>query len=557
MKFYVIFCLIFPLLASSINGEDLEEFPLDFDEDRQSGDPGAETQPGGDTNKISGSSSFQSLEQQRNDVMKRVVANAMNKPGAKLRLSQVMPILRTMSGPQRLALAALVSAQVMASPREPLPPPHDPHHNATAQLMLPISQDIAAMFRGAGRDDSPLAGRSNEIQVQQRSRQSYNTINNNLVLNRREGHVPKEILAPPPPPHHTRHPPSRSHQQAGSSQGHGQDQMPPQRSLAGGEPTNEDCEFFTSSLCLEDTNYPKGDILKSLRNSQNKEAFSSLLQDAKYDIKDLDSSVNDHIERRQGDTSMIDNSKMCASRVEMAKPKRARTTMGNWKYIVNTGDYSQSLRLEMCLRPQASCSYIAPGVRSECMQVYNYHRLLTWDQNNGLAMDMFKVPTCCSCHIQNSFMAQQSPRPPMPSGLPTMFPESGPESNFITSELMSQAMQRLPPGVLQGMRMRGDMNLLGHHNIPKRESNSPNSGGAPLSRRPQASVIHRGPPLPLQEENPEPPPRYPPYHNNVRRTSLRNQSADRTEQAARAVNRRSSRNSSYRRRLRRIQRYSE
>ncbi|XP_039294454.1 uncharacterized protein LOC111047194 [Nilaparvata lugens] len=227
---------------------------------------------------------------------------------------------------------------------------------------------------------------------------------------------------------------------------------------------------------------------------------------------------------------MIDNSKMCASRVEMAKPKRARTTMGNWKYIVNTGDYSQSLRLEMCLRPQASCSYIAPGVRSECMQVYNYHRLLTWDQSTGLAMDMFKVPTCCSCHIQNGFMAGQSPRPPMPSGLPTMFPDSGPESNFITSELMSQAMQRLPPGMLQGMRMRGDM--LGHHNIPKRESNS---GGAGTPRRPpQGTVIHREPPLPLQDEAPpEAPPRYPPYHNNVRRTSLRNHSSDQDRQKIR------------------------
>ncbi|XP_039301180.1 neurotrophin 1-like, partial [Nilaparvata lugens] len=120
--------------------------------------------------------------------MKRVVANAMNKPGAKLRLSQVMPILRTMSGPQRLALAALVSAQVMASPREPLPPPHDPAHNVTSQLMLPISQDIATMFRGLGREEG--VARRGDQQVQQRSRQSYNAFSNNVVPNRREGHVP-------------------------------------------------------------------------------------------------------------------------------------------------------------------------------------------------------------------------------------------------------------------------------------------------------------------------------------------------------------------------------
>lgn len=31
--------------------------------------------------------------------------------------------------------------------------------------------------------------------------------------------------------------------------------------------------------------------------------------------------------------------------------------------------------------------------------MYNYHRLLSWDQTRGLHVDIFKVPTCCSCHI--------------------------------------------------------------------------------------------------------------------------------------------------------------
>ena len=40
---------------------------------------------------------------------------------------------------------------------------------------------------------------------------------------------------------------------------------------------------------------------------------------------------------------------MCPSSVKFARPKRARTTAGNWKYIVNTGDYTQTLRLEICM----------------------------------------------------------------------------------------------------------------------------------------------------------------------------------------------------------------
>ena len=58
------------------------------------------------------------------------------------------------------------------------------------------------------------------------------------------------------------------------------------------------------------------------------------------------------------------------------------------------------IRFLFCLRnPQSSCSFISENYRSSCVQVYNYHRLLTWDIKLGLHMDIFKVPTCCSCHI--------------------------------------------------------------------------------------------------------------------------------------------------------------
>lgn len=71
--------------------------------------------------------------------------------------------------------------------------------------------------------------------------------------------------------------------------------------------------------------------------------------------------------------------------------------------------------------------------------------------------------------------------------------------------------------MLQGSRLRLEVS----HNIPKRESNTGNLG---VSRRPPVqgpSILHKGPPLPVQYEQ-EPPPRYPPFHNNLRRTSYRN-----------------------------------
>lgn len=49
--------------------------------------------------------------------------------------------------------------------------------------------------------------------------------------------------------------------------------------------------------------------------------------------------------------------------------------------------------------PLEPCSYLTENFESSCTQVYNYHRLLSWDNTRGLHVDIFKVPTCCSCHL--------------------------------------------------------------------------------------------------------------------------------------------------------------
>lgn len=50
-------------------------------------------------------------------------------------------------------------------------------------------------------------------------------------------------------------------------------------------------------------------------------------------------------------------------------------------------------------QPLEPCSYLTENFESSCTQVYNYHRLLSWDNERGLHVDIFKVPTCCSCHL--------------------------------------------------------------------------------------------------------------------------------------------------------------
>lgn len=190
---------------------------------------------------------------------------------------------------------------------------------------------------------------------------------------------------------------------------------------------------------------------------------------------------------------------MCASRIELARPKKARATSGQWKFIVNTKDYTQTLRLEICSRPQGRCNYLPEGVNSQCIQVYNYHRLLTWDEVAGLTMDVFKVPTCCSCRVigynGTPFPALEKTSPPPPQDL---------DSNLVSSD--DTPAIRVPQAP-SNKPMRG-------YNPPKRES----------GRRP--IVQHRGPPLPLEGEGPPEEARYPPLENTLRRTT-RNNTTDR------------------------------
>ena len=42
-------------------------------------------------------------------------------------------------------------------------------------------------------------------------------------------------------------------------------------------------------------------------------------------------------------------------------------------------------------KPGGSCSYVSHHYKSQCSQVYNYHRLLSWDKTRGLHMDIYKV----------------------------------------------------------------------------------------------------------------------------------------------------------------------
>ncbi|XP_076059643.1 uncharacterized protein LOC143036280 [Oratosquilla oratoria] len=94
---------------------------------------------------------------------------------------------------------------------------------------------------------------------------------------------------------------------------------------------------------------------------------------------------------------------ICPSDVAYAMPKRAQNVDGKWRVIVNDVHYyTQTARLETCLYPEAACRALAPCYQSHCTQKYIYHRLLSFDpcdSYKGLFIDIYKLPSACSCHV--------------------------------------------------------------------------------------------------------------------------------------------------------------
>lgn len=94
---------------------------------------------------------------------------------------------------------------------------------------------------------------------------------------------------------------------------------------------------------------------------------------------------------------------ICPSEVLYARPQRAKNVNGKWRVIVqNISYYTQTQRMETCLFHGASCRKLAPCYRSQCVQKYVNHRMLSFDpcdSSKGLFIDIYKLPSACSCYI--------------------------------------------------------------------------------------------------------------------------------------------------------------
>lgn len=150
------------------------------------------------------------------------------------------------------------------------------------------------------------------------------------------------------------------------------------------------------TFCEDVAEYPShlaDEIIKKnpqLRNYQN--------DDAVYNINGL----------RIGVPSTTD---LCPSHERVVYMRTAENAANEWRWILNTNNFTQGVRVETCIHEDETCRIIeglASGYVSSCKQRYVYRQFLAMTSDGKVVQDAFRIPASCCCHVE--FVADVSTR---------------------------------------------------------------------------------------------------------------------------------------------------
>ncbi|XP_059478394.1 uncharacterized protein LOC132198392 [Neocloeon triangulifer] len=390
---------------------------------------------------------FREPDVNKRAMFQQVMMTSMKQPESQQRLIEVMPLLRSLTRGQRHALAdmlhnvsqAFIQAtqlrhqqlarqhQSNATSSPPVNP--KPMVNASLPRLLPQLDVVSLLQKGASEAQREAQEEAKRTAIEaiaslpesrsfDTAQESNETMPEELpqALESRWKMTPEEFMA-----FLSEH---RKFQLMTKRR-----RQPPARVSVGLRPPplpkGEECDLFSNNLCLEVPNYPTDAIIASMKRSTTSLLGVLAREIATEPTSDRRQDVEENLVGGDNENGAT----LCQSITKFARPKRARNVNGQWKYLVNTGDeHSQTLRIELCTEPGESCNYLANGVASQCVQIYTHHRLLAWDYEKGLFLDLFKVPTCCSCHVQPAYGPAVFPAttPSKPRGPPPAF-DSEPE----------------------------------------------------------------------------------------------------------------------------------
>ncbi|KAK0168051.1 hypothetical protein PV327_001890 [Microctonus hyperodae] len=94
---------------------------------------------------------------------------------------------------------------------------------------------------------------------------------------------------------------------------------------------------------------------------------------------------------------------LCYTREQIMYPRGALTESNDYKYIVNTQDFVQGVRVEICVNEYSPCRLVdgfASGYKTMCEQKFIYRQLIAVINHDEIGPQYFRIPSSCCCHVK-------------------------------------------------------------------------------------------------------------------------------------------------------------
>lgn len=146
------------------------------------------------------------------------------------------------------------------------------------------------------------------------------------------------------------------------------------------------CAENDQTFCTKNDNYPAEYVRRLLQEHSHRFADSF--------VSDLDTNeVSIRVDN-------FDVEHLCDSYQKVIYPTSGLTKDGNERYIVNTDDYKQGVRVSLCRKSGQACKMadIFPvGYKTECHQQMVYRELVSLGTGGQFIKNHFEFPACCTC----------------------------------------------------------------------------------------------------------------------------------------------------------------
>lgn len=100
------------------------------------------------------------------------------------------------------------------------------------------------------------------------------------------------------------------------------------------------------------------------------------------------------------DSTVQTETKMCNSYDEIVYPTSAQNMDGKNRFIINTPEHQQGVRISICREKNEECQVSLQFLyRTQCQQRFVYRELLALSSDGVPIKDKFKFPSFCTCKI--------------------------------------------------------------------------------------------------------------------------------------------------------------